>query len=626
MRLFFLLAFSCLSALPLLAQHRVTLRIQDHDSGESLPGATVLLKGSQQGATANTQGVLTLENIPPGRQVLVFSYVGYATRQLVLQFPLSTDEPLVVGLEPEEELEAVLISATRSSRTIEDIPTRVEAISGEELGEKAVMNSTNIAMLLRESTGIQMQQTSASSANQSIRIQGLDGRYTQLLRDGFPLYSGFAGGLSIMQIPPLDLQQVEVIKGSASTLYGGGAIAGLVNLVTKKPGDEPELSFMLNQTSALGTTLNGFYSSRNQGWGTTLYASGHTQKAYDPNEDGFSDIPQVRSLTLNPRVFRYWGEGTTLWLGLNAALEERTGGNIQALESELAPPGGFVEQNNSKRLSSQLTFDRQLEGGAALALRNSISFFDREIQLPDYRFSGQQWASFSEASYAFGPEENRWIGGLNLFTDGFTEAHPQGMAARDYQHTTLGAFAQHSWYPLEQLALESGLRTDYAADWGTFVLPRLSLMYKPGPKLTARIGGGLGYKLPTPFTEEAEALAFLNVAPINSGTTRAERSLGGNLDLNYTTAIGEGISFSLNQLFFYTRLQNSLMLHLGPGWQFVYANADRPANSRGFETNARLGWGDFKLFMQWAFTDVELRYQDERRQKPLTPNTPLAPY
>ena len=106
-------------------------------------------------------------------------------------------------------------------------------------------------MILNESTGIQTQQTSATSYNAGIRIQGLEGRYTQLLRDGYPLYSGFAGGLSLLQIAPLDLKQVEVIKGAASTLYGGGAIAGIINLVSKTPGNEPEYKFLSNFTSVL---------------------------------------------------------------------------------------------------------------------------------------------------------------------------------------------------------------------------------------------------------------------------------------------------------------------------------------------------------------------------------------
>src|SRR5690242_19320103 len=124
------------------------------------------------------------------------------------------------------------------------------------------MKPGDIRMLLNESTGIQTQQTPATSYNSSIRIQGLDGRYTQVLRDGFPLYAGFSGGLSLMQVTPLDLKQVEVIKGSSSTLYGGGAIAGLVNLVSKVPGNKRELSFIVNGTSGKEWDASGFYSQK----------------------------------------------------------------------------------------------------------------------------------------------------------------------------------------------------------------------------------------------------------------------------------------------------------------------------------------------------------------------------
>ena len=619
MKRLFLFLYLCLFSTSLAwGQHNFRAVIKDKDSGEALVGATAQIKGTTIGATANAEGQVTVQNIPAGRQVMVFSFVGYEPLQRVLQFPLSSQEPLLVELEPEEELEAVVIGATRSSRTIDDIPTRVEAISGEELGEKAVMNSTNIAMLLRESTGIQMQQTSANSANQSIRIQGLDGRYTQLLRDGFPLYSGFASGLSIMQVPPIDLQQVEVIKGSASTLYGGGAIAGLVNLVTKKPEESPELSLMLNQTSALGTTLNGFYSGRNEGWGTTIYASGNTQKAYDPNDDGFSDIPQVRSLTLNPRLFRYFDDNTTLWFGVNAAIEEREGGDLLAIEQGRSANHPFTEINNSTRLSTQLAFDKELADEKALVFKNSISYFDREILIPGYSFAGTQWASFTEASYAFGDRDSRWIGGLNLFTDQFTE-DGQSSEVLDYANTTIGGFAQHTLQLTEQLALESGLRADHNTDYGTFVLPRLSFMYKPVRKFTARLGGGLGYKLPTAFTEEAERMVFRNVLPINPSATEAERSYGGNFDINYSTGIGDNVTFSLNQLFFYTQLRDALVLAPRPDGFYWFDNADGPVRSRGSETNARVTLGDFKLFLQYAFTDVELQYDNLNQQKPLTP-------
>lgn len=248
--------------------------------------------------------------------------MGFSDQTVSITIPSAT----IVICELEEadhELEEVMIMANRSRRSIRRVPTRVEVIGGEELTEKNAMNSTNISMVLRESTGIQMQQTSLSSGNTNIRIQGLDGRYTQLLRDGFPVYAGFASGLSIMHIPPIDIKQFEIVKGSSSTLYGGGAIAGLVNIVSRTPEEEPELDIMLTQTQALGSTANIFYGSRNEKWGTAIYGSGNYQKAYDPEEDNFSNLPQTRSITLNPKLFYYPSDRTTVWMGLNANFDRR---------------------------------------------------------------------------------------------------------------------------------------------------------------------------------------------------------------------------------------------------------------------------------------------------------------
>ena len=244
------------------SQNSVNFKISD-ESGAPLIGATILIEGTTAGTITDKKGLASFDNFPDGNVKFEISFIGYEEYKITLRFPTDNKKTIELILkESEEELEEVIISATRSSRTIEDIPTRIEAITEEELGEKAAMNSSNIGMLLQETTGVQMQQTSLSSGNLSIRIQGLDGRYTQILKDGFPLYGGFAGGLSIMQIPPLDLKQVELIKGSNSTLYGGGAIAGLVNLVTITPTDKPELDFLFNQTSASGTTGNGFYAQK----------------------------------------------------------------------------------------------------------------------------------------------------------------------------------------------------------------------------------------------------------------------------------------------------------------------------------------------------------------------------
>ena len=143
-------------------QNKFQAFIKDGHTKEPLIGTSALLEGTSNGAVADLEGLVTITNIPNGKQLINFSYVGYEIRKDSFYFPLTSMQPLTVYLEKGEELEEVIVYTTRRSRTIEDTPTRMEAITGEELGEKAVMNSTNLAMLLRESTGIQMQQTSAN--------------------------------------------------------------------------------------------------------------------------------------------------------------------------------------------------------------------------------------------------------------------------------------------------------------------------------------------------------------------------------------------------------------------------------------------------------------------------------
>lgn len=246
MRIICVIISVCMSSLA-YSQNTFKAVIKDKETAEPLPGASAIIKNTTLGASANETGLLEIQNVPDGEQIIEFSFVGFETQMITIVFPRTSNEPLeVLLIASGEELEEITVSSTRSSRTIADTPTRVEFIAGEELEEKGNMKPGDIRMLLNESTGIQTQQTSAASANASIRIQGLDGRYTQILKDGFPLYAGFSGGLGLLQTPPLDLKQVEVIKGSSSTLYGGGAIAGLVNLISKRPTEERELRFFAN--------------------------------------------------------------------------------------------------------------------------------------------------------------------------------------------------------------------------------------------------------------------------------------------------------------------------------------------------------------------------------------------
>lgn len=603
----------------LFAQNSVTFKVQE-ESGEPLIGASVVIEGTTNGTITNTDGVAKFENLSDGEYEFVISFVGYEETEIELSFPESNQKTIEIELEEGEELEEVVIAATRSSRTIQDIPTRIEAITGEELGEKAAMNSTNIGMLLRETTGVQMQQTSLSSGNMSIRIQGLDGRYTQILKDGMPLYGGFAGGLSIMQIPPLDLKQVELIKGSNSTLYGGGAIAGLVNLVTIKPDDEPKLDIMLNQTSALGTTGNLFYAQKYGKLGVSVYGSANNQIAYDPDDDGFSNMPEAQTFSVNPKLYYYFNPSTELSIGLLSTFDNRTGGDMEVIKGNPSIDNVFTEENTSERYATQLNFQNTTDN-RTINFKNSISYFDRKLIIPDYHFNGNQISSFTEAMYSLHKnEKSDWQIGANHYLEQFTEDNTDSLPVRNYTHNTIGGFVQNTTDISDKLILEAGLRTDYNTDYGAFVLPRFSLLIKANNKLSSRIGGAMGYKLPTIFTEDAERLYFRGIQPLSTELVDAETSIGGNFDINYKTALGDEMTFSINQLFFLTQLKNALVLREDETTNIAYfESADGNILSSGFETNIKLTYDDFKLYLNYAYINTELQYDNINNQKPLTP-------
>ncbi len=616
MQRYFIVAATLILSFAAAAQHTIKATIKDKDTGEPLPGATLSIESLKKLTAADSFGLAIMKDIPQGKHLLKISFVGYAAREETVV--ISDDIELTIEMEPEhEEEEEVVIQSTRSSRTIQDIPTRVEFVAGEELDEKANMKPGDIRMVLNESTGITTQQTSATSANSSIRIQGLDGRYTQLLKDGFPLYSGFSGGLGLLQTPPLDLKQFEVIKGSSSTLYGGGAIAGLVNLISKTPAEERELRFHIDVTSAGGLNTSGFYGRRNNKTGVTLFASRNSNKAYDPSEIGLTAIPKFERYTINPKFFWYINEQTDLMIGVNYATEDRTGGDIEFINGNKT--SGYIERNESNRFSTQFSLDRRIGKDKAIKLKNSIGLFQRTISEASFPvFDADQVASFTELTYADHGERSEWIAGINLVTDHFEEENLSLVPSRNYSQVTTGLFVQNNFKATEKFSLETGLRGDYVIDYGFAFLPRISMLFKITPKLSSRIGGGMGYKAPTIFSEESERIQYVNVLPIDEDINQLERSYGVNADINYRTKFADDkISFSINHLFFYTRIHDPLVLR-AQGGVSRFVNVDGHFDSRGMETNVKLGYGDFKLFLGYTFTRADLHEGNLKTENFLT--------
>jgi len=352
-----------------LAQNSFKVTVKDESTKEPVTGAMVTIRDRGISGTTDAQGVTQLNNIPDGEQTIIIFFPGYESKELKFTFPLTGRSESLIFIQVTNEVGEVTITSTRTGREIDDVPTRVEAIDEEEVDEKTNMRPANVSMVLNESTGIKVQQTSATSNTQSVRIQGLDGRYTQLLKDGFPAFGGFSGSISLLDILPLDLKQVEIIR-----------------------------------------------------------------------------------------------------------------------------------------------------------------------------------------------------------------------------------------------------------DYGTFALPRVSTLYRFTPHLSSRLSFGLGYKAPSIFTEEAETLLFQNVLPIGN-TLKAERSRGSTMDVNYRNTLGEQFSYSFNQMFFYTEIEDPLVLLETATGNFRFLNAQRPVRSRGFETNARLTYDVVKLFAGYTLVQAKATYLAGNKTLPLTPKS-----
>jgi outer membrane receptor for ferrienterochelin and colicins len=623
MQKIFLLLCIGFMAMHATAQHTFKAVIKDKETGQPLPGITVAVRKTTLSAASDSSGQVILAGIPAGKQTVLFTGIGVGSVSAAYNFPLTNTEPVVVEMEAEEdELEEVIVRSTRTSRNIKNVPTRVETITAEEVDEKNNMRPANVSMLLHESTGIQVQQTSATSASAAIRIQGLDGRYSQLLKDGFPNYGGFAGSLSVLEIPPLDLQQVEIIKGPASTLYGGGAIAGVVNFISKEPGEKNYTNLLVNQSNIGQTNLGLFTAQKKNKLGFTMLALANFQQPYDVDKDDFTELPQSKEFTIVPRLFWYINEKTRFDISHNFTTGHRTGGDIFVIKDQADPTHTYFETNNSVRNITNVQFEKTFSEKAHLEVKQSVSFYTRSIRIPGYRFKGTQQNIFTDISYRHEFNKHTLIGGGNFIDNRFREDRTYSGVQRNEQYTTAGFYLQDTWRVGEKISFENGLRVDVVNQFGAFVLPRISVLYKIDEQWSSRIGAGLGYKLPTLFTEAAEAMQFRQV--LSPQDRDAEKSIGITGDVNFRKRIGAFLELGLNQLFFYTQINDPLVLQAAGAGAYSFINATKPVQSYGFETNARLVYRQhWKLFMGYTFNETKARYASGSPALPIVPKHKL---
>jgi outer membrane receptor for ferrienterochelin and colicins len=349
------------------------------------------------------------------------------------------------------------------------------------------------------------------------------------------------------------------------------------------------------------------------------------QKAYDVDDDDFSEVPKSNNFTLNPRFYYYPNEHTTFMVGNSFTKGSMKGGDMQVIDHGANAFHTYFEKNETLRNTTTFEFDHKSENKDSFKLKQSLSFFDRKINIPNYEFSGLSTNAYTDASYLINREKYTVIGGVNLVYDNFRQRDISELDAKSF---TVGAYVQHTWDITENIKLENGLRIDNAhysnvnfSKNQTFVLPRVSALLKFNSAWSSRIGGGLGYKIPTIFTEQTETMQYQNVQALRG--VEAEKSIGGTADVNFKTNLAGRLSVTINQMFFLTRINKPLVLQNDVDGLF-FSNAPDPVVSAGFETNVKFIYKeDFKLFIGYTFTDARAKYLPGNQFLPFLPKNKL---
>jgi iron complex outermembrane receptor protein len=549
--------------------------------------------------------------------------VGRLAHSTVIALSLSSTVPVPAQESTDKgSVEEIIVTTTRRPTRISDTANRIEVVDQEELEEKVAMSPGDVVMLLSETSGLRVQMTAPGLGAANVRIQGLRGQYSQILADGLPLYGGQTGSIGLLQVPPLDLGRVEVLKGVASALYGASALGGVINFISRRPDGAHEI--VVNRTDRGGTDAALWWAGEpaKQGWSYSLLAGADTQTAEDVDGDGWTDLPRYRRAVLRPRFHWVGQDGAEMLLTAGAIVEDRTGGTRSGGR---VPPGdplgqAFVETLDTHRVDAGLNGRWPLGGERALAIRASVTDRDVDQSFGAVTQPSRFATSLIEASVDGTAGEHGWVVGLAFQQDRYRN---DALPAFDFAYDVAGVFAQDELRIGDAVTLSGSVRVDRHSGYGTFVSPRIATLWRPGGKESpwrVRVSAGTGFFPPVPVTEETEATGLQRVLPLTG--LRAEHGRGLSLDVNRLWRLERG-SIEANLTVFGSRLTHAVSLvqvSQSPPL-FAFANADAP--SRNFGTELLLRWrsGPFGVTVTRAYLD-STEFAPElaaRRPVPLNP-------
>ncbi|AKD04641.1 TonB-dependent receptor [Pontibacter korlensis] len=571
MRIIILLLFSYTTIIA-VAQNNGSIKGKVTAGTATVPYATVMLKGTQKGTPTNEYGEFMLKDVTEGSHVVLVTAIGYKPTQSTVQvLPDSTSTLTIPLQEAHATLNEVVVTGTRTERRRLESPVAVNVLDSRTF---EFTQSNTLSEGLCFQPGLRMETDCQTCNYTQLRMNGLGGAYSQILVNSRPIFTSIMGLYGLEQIPANMVERVEVVRGGGSVLYGSSAIAGTVNIITKEPTSS---TYTLSTSSSvvdgeawdhfLNANVNTVNELKNAG--LSFFASHRDREAYDANEDGFSELAQLKNNSFGFNAFFKPTERDKIDVNAWSIHEERKGGN------KLDKPADQADQSEYRLhniLVGGFNWDHSLKNG-----RSSFSVYGSGQNTKRTHYTGMEqsdgWGQTKSHTFQGGLQYNytshNFLGGSNTFTLGaehqydytFDEIEAYSYLI-DQENNLTGLFLQSDWDLTPALTVLSGVRANKHNNVDeTILTPRVSALYKLGSTTQLRASYARGFRAPQAFEADMHiafaggGISYVQIDPeLEEETSNAYNA---SVDFNKPS---EHMIFGFTVDAFYTRLQNAFVL------------------------------------------------------------------
>ncbi|MCB0582799.1 MAG: TonB-dependent receptor [Phaeodactylibacter sp.] len=550
--------------------------------GEPVPYASIALEGTSLGVASGEDGFFELPGIPPGTYRLVISALGYHSWEQEVQ--LGAGQKLELGAARLEanilNLQEAVVTGTMKKTFLKDSPVKVEVISGRYLEQQSSPATLIESMALIN--GAQEVVACGVCGTNNISLNGLPGAYTAVLMDGSPIYGNLAAVYGLNGIPRSIIERIEVIRGPSSTLYGSEAVAGVINVITKHPGEQPLLSADIMGTTNGESFGNLAFAPRLGKWRTlTGVDYGYTDKYSDKNGDGFGDFVNLNRLSF----FTKWElerEGGREFSIFGKFYSESRRNGVE----EYVRDGAWRRLRGSGDVYGESIFTRrgelfgayELPAGLPLKLDYSLSYHYQDSYYGADFYEAEQAIAFANLTYPLEVRRHSLLFGLTSRWQSYDD-NTVATAREPSRQFIPGVFVQDEWAVADQLTLLSGARLDHYGAHGLIFAPRLNLKYSISDWTSLRLNGGTGFRIVNLFTEDHAFISGQREVVIEE-SLQPERSYNAAANLHHIYTLGNSQG-TMDIDVFFTHFTNKIIPDYSVPGQILYSNTEGHARTAG---------------------------------------------